>query len=78
MSEIRKQVADLGTSTLVPSSVSVRRVVSQSGNRAIAETTVDLAFQFERDSAVSPWHIASVRLRGSELGFGSRIDRGAE
>jgi hypothetical protein len=36
--------------------------VSQSGNRAIAETSVDLAVQFERDSAVSPWHITSVRL----------------
>jgi hypothetical protein len=60
--EIRQQIASLGTSTLVPSSVSVRRVVSQSGNRAIAETSIDLAVQFERDSAVSPWHIASVRL----------------
>ena len=60
--EIRKQVADLGTSTLVPSSVSVRRIVNQSDKRVIAETTVDLAFQFERDSTASPWHIASVRL----------------
>lgn len=60
--EIRKQVADLGTSTLVPSSVSVRRVVSQSGNRAIAETSVELAFQMERDSENSPWHITAVRL----------------
>jgi hypothetical protein len=59
---IRKEVADLGSSTLVPSSVAVRRVVSQSGDRAIAETTVDLAFQFERDSDRSPWHITSVRL----------------
>jgi hypothetical protein len=59
---IRKQVADLGTSTLVPSAVAVRRIVSQSGDRAIAETTVDLAFQFERDSDKSPWHITSVRL----------------
>ena len=60
--EIRQQIASLGSSTLVPNSVSVRRVVSQSGNRAIAETTVELAVQFERDSAVSPWHITSVRL----------------
>src|SRR5678815_4109814 len=61
-SEIRKQVAELGTSTLVPSAVSVRRIVNQSDKRLIAETTVDLAFQFERDSTASPWHIASVRL----------------
>jgi hypothetical protein len=60
--EIRRQIADIGTSTLVPNSISVRRVVSQSGNRAIAETSVDLAFQFERDTEASPWHIASVRL----------------
>jgi hypothetical protein len=60
--EIRKQVAELGTSTLVPSSVSIRRVVSQSGNRAIAETSVELAFQMERDSETSPWHISAVRL----------------
>lgn len=60
--EIRKQIADLGTSTLVPNAVAIRRVVSQSGNRAIAETTVDLAVQLERDSSGSPWHITSVRL----------------
>jgi hypothetical protein len=60
--EIRKQVAELGTSTLVPSAVSIRRVVSQSGNRAIAETSVELAFQMERDSENSPWHITAVRL----------------
>jgi len=61
-SEIRKQVADLGNSSLIPSSVSIRRVVNQSGNRAIAETSVELAFQMERDSENSPWHITSVRL----------------
>jgi hypothetical protein len=60
--EIRKQVADLGNSTLIPSSVSIRRVVNQSSNRAIAETSVELAFQLERDSENSPWHITSVRL----------------
>jgi len=60
--EIRKQIADLGTSTLVPNSIAIRRVVTQSGNRAIAETTIDLAAQLERDSETSPWHITSVRL----------------
>lgn len=60
--EIRKQVAELGTSTLIPESINVRRIVSQSGNRLIAETTVELAFQFERDTATSPWHVASIRL----------------
>jgi hypothetical protein len=60
--EIRKQIAELGHSTLIPEAVSVRRVVSQSGNRAIAETSVELTFQMERDSENSPWHIAAVRL----------------
>ena len=60
--EIRRQIADIGNSTLVPKSVDVRRVVSQSGNRAIAETTVELAFQFERDTPTSPWFISAVRL----------------
>ena len=60
--EIRKQIADMGTSTLVPESIAIRRVVSQTGNRAIAETTVEMAFQFQRDSEGSPWYISSVRL----------------
>jgi hypothetical protein len=60
--EIRRQIADIGNSTLVPKSVEVRRVVSQSGDRAIAETTVELAFQFQRDTAASPWYISAVRL----------------
>lgn len=60
--QIRKQVAELGNSTLIPDSVSIRRVVSQSSNRAIAETSVELAFQMERDTENSPWHITSVRL----------------
>lgn len=60
--EIRKQVAELGTSTLLPSAVAIRRIVNQSSNRAIAETTVDVAVQLERDSTGSPWHITSVRL----------------
>ena len=60
--EIRRQVAELGTSTLIPQAINVRRVVSDSNNRLIAETTVELAFQFERDTPGSPWHVSSVRL----------------
>lgn len=36
--------------------------MTQGGNRAIAETSVELAFQMERDSENSPWHISAVRL----------------
>lgn len=60
--EVRKQISELGTSTLVPNAIQVRRVASQSATRAIAETTVELTFQFERDTAGSPWHVAAVRL----------------
>jgi Type II secretion system (T2SS), protein G len=60
--EIRKQIADMGTSTLVPEGIVIRRVVSESSTRAIAETTVELAFQFQRDTPGSPWHIGAVRL----------------
>jgi hypothetical protein len=60
--EIRKQVAGLGESTLIPKSVQVRRIVSESEKRVIAETTVELAAQFERDTTTSPWHISAVRL----------------
>jgi hypothetical protein len=60
--EIRRKVAELGTSTLVPQAVEVRRIVSQSDTRLIAETTVELAVQFERDTTGSPWHVTSVRL----------------
>jgi hypothetical protein len=60
--EIRKQVAGLGESTLIPKSIQVRRIVSESDKRVIAETTVELAAQFERDTQGSPWHISAVRL----------------
>jgi hypothetical protein len=60
--ELRKQIAELGPSTLIPEAIAVRRVVSQSNTRLIAETTVELAFQFERDAVTSPWYVSSVRL----------------
>jgi hypothetical protein len=60
--EIRRKIAELGTSTLVPRAVEVRRIVSQTDTRLIAETTVELAAQFERDTPGSPWRITSVRL----------------
>ena len=60
--ELRKQIAELGPSTLIPEAIAVRRVVSQSNTRLIAETTVEMAFQFQRDTATSPWYVSSVRL----------------
>jgi hypothetical protein len=60
--EARKKIAAIGQSTLVPDAIEVRRIVSQSDTTAIAESTVTLAFQFERPNTNAEWHIESVRL----------------
>src|SRR5437762_653418 len=60
--EIRRQIAEIGASSLVPGSVQIQRVVSQSDKEAIAETSVALAFEFKRSKTSDPWHIAAVRL----------------
>jgi hypothetical protein len=60
--EIRRQIAEMGGAALGSKAVSIRRVVSQSGNRAIAETNVELAVQLERSGPDQPWQIAAVRL----------------
>src|SRR5215467_2667326 len=60
--EARKQIAELGNSALLPNSVEIRRIVSQTDDQAIAEATVTLAFQFIRDKATNRWRIDSVRL----------------
>ena len=60
--EVRKQIAAMGKSSLLPDSIQIQRIVSQSDTAAIAETTVSLAFEFKKDKASGPWRIASVRL----------------
>jgi hypothetical protein len=60
--EVRKQIAAIGKSSLLPDSVQIQRIVSQTDNDAIAETTVSLAFEFKRDKTFGPWRIAAVRL----------------
>jgi hypothetical protein len=60
--EVRKQIAAMGKSSLLPDSIQIQRIVSQSDTAAIAETTVSLAFEFKRDKDSGPWTIASVRL----------------
>src|SRR5436190_16272875 len=60
--EARRQIVEIGTSTLVPEAVEIRRIVSQSENFAIAETSVTLAFQFKRDKPGNQWRVAAVRL----------------
>ena len=60
--EARKRIVEIGSSSLVPNAVEIRRIVSQDENQAIAETTVTLAFQFKRDKPGNQWRVAAVRL----------------
>jgi hypothetical protein len=60
--EARRKIAEVANSSLVPGSIQVQRIVSQSDKAAIAETSVALAFEFKRNKPTDPWHIAAVRL----------------
>jgi hypothetical protein len=60
--EVRKRIAAIGRSSLVPDAIEIRRIVSQSETSAIAESTVTLAFQFKRDNPNAEWRIEAVRL----------------
>jgi Type II secretion system (T2SS), protein G len=60
--EARKKIAAIGQSSLVPDTIEIRRIVSQSDTSAIAESTVTLAFQFKRPNTNSEWRIEAVRL----------------
>ncbi|HLQ78551.1 MAG TPA: type II secretion system protein GspG [Terriglobia bacterium] len=60
--EARKKIAEIGTSSLVPGSIQIQRIVSQNDKDAIAETTISLAFEFKRDKPSDPWKVAAVRL----------------
>jgi hypothetical protein len=57
----RQQIAELGDATLVPDDIQVQRIVTELGDRAVAETTVRMAFQFER-AATGEWQIVAARL----------------
>jgi hypothetical protein len=60
--EARRQIAEIGKSSLVPGSIQIQRIVSQTEKDAIAETSVALAFEFKRNKVTDPWHIAAVRM----------------
>ena len=60
--EIRKKIADIGQSNLIPDAIEIRRIVSQTDTSAIAEATVTLAFQFRRANPNDEWRIEAVRL----------------
>jgi hypothetical protein len=60
--DARQKIAAIGRSSLIPDAIEIRRIVSQSDTQAIAESTVTLAFQFERSNAREEWRVAAVRL----------------
>src|SRR4051812_39271047 len=60
--EARKQIAEIGNSSLVPDSIHIQRIVSQTDRNAIAETSVAMAFEFQRAKSSDPWHISAVRM----------------
>ena len=46
---VRQQIAELGGASLIPSEIEVQRLVIDSDTRAIAETNIKMAFQFDRE-----------------------------
>jgi len=61
----RQQIAVLGSATFDIDDIQVQRIVTELGDRAIAEANVRLAFQFERD-AEGEWTIIAARLGDRE------------
>jgi hypothetical protein len=57
---MRKRISALANSELAPDAIEIRSVTSPSNNVAIAETTITLAFQFQKDSGI--WAVDAVRL----------------
>ncbi len=57
----RRQIAELGDAALPTDDIQIQRIVTELGNRAIAEAHVRTTFQFERN-ADGEWTIVAVRL----------------
>src|SRR5262245_21428514 len=60
--EIRQRLIELGSSSLIPAAIEIRRVISQNDLRAIAECTVSFGFRFKRDVRTNQWRIEAARL----------------
>ena len=61
----RQRIAELGDARLITDDIQVQRIVTELGDRAIAEANVRMAFQFERN-ADGDWTIVSARLGTGE------------
>src|SRR5262245_1210631 len=62
----QREIAYVGTATLDPEAVEIRSITAQGQDRALVETTVALAFQFNRQKATDEWRVDSVRLGASD------------
>jgi hypothetical protein len=62
----QREVAHVGTATLDPEAVEIRSITPQGPDRAVVETTVALAFQFNREKPTDEWRVDSVRLGASD------------
>jgi len=62
----QREVAHVGTATLDPEAVEIRSITPQGADRAVVETTVALAFQFERAKPTDEWRVDAVRLGASD------------
>src|SRR5262245_60566684 len=62
----QREVAQVGTATLDPEAVEIRSITPQGTDRAVVESTVALAFQFDRAKATDEWRVDAVRLGPSD------------
>ncbi len=60
----RRAMVELGASPLIPDAIEIRRVIAQSGTRAIVESTVTMGFRFRRQA--KDWIVAAARLGDHE------------
>src|SRR5262245_47314574 len=61
----QREVAQVGTATLDPEAVEIRSITPQGADRAVVESTIALAFQFDRAKATDEWRVDAVRLGAS-------------
>ena len=62
----RGRMLELGESPLIPGSIEIRRVISQSETRTIAEATVTMVFRFVYNARSKRWTIEAARLGDRE------------
>src|SRR5438128_2978951 len=57
----RKRISELVSFKLVPDAIEIRRISEDSAGRAIAETTITLAFQFKKTDS-GEWDVDAIRF----------------